>query len=443
MLFSNIFCTKKYVLFAFYFTFLTIIGCEITSSKDEYVADPSIKKVDDNVKNTSDISTNTITPSKNIDSKNTNNENIDSENTNNEKIKTPANVSEAIEAPAKIPDLNLVVKARLIPGDRISVEVAGEDEMTRKFTLSKSGKLHYPYVKNTIATNKTVEELQEELTDKLTKFFVDPVVNVSVDEWAERRVFLYGVENGPNSTLLLPTKGITASQLLISAGISSKKADLSRIFLTRYVNNEKKVYPIPLEELLENYDLKRDIVLLPNDLIIVKEAPKIHIQGNVKSPGSFPIQQNQKLSLWHILSLAEGPTEDADLNNIKILRELKSGDIKVVFATNIEKSELIPLEPDDVIVIPSQNENIVTVYGQVKKPGTIKLQGKDTRLSNVIANAGGLTQYASRYIRVFRHSKNEKTQKFSIDFNAITSGNSKQDMKMQSGDIVFCDYGFW
>ena len=344
---------------------------------------------------------------------------------------------------AVIPELNLDVEARFIAGDKIKIELADEVDMTREFTISNSGIISYPYAKKVKVLGQTVSEIEETLINKLGKYFVDPVINISVLNWAERRVYLYGV-NGQNSVLLTPTKGMTASQLLISAGVSPKEADLNRISLTRRENGVQKVLTVPLQELLESYDLKKDIVLQPNDLIIVKEAPKIHVQGNVKSPGSFPLQKGQKFTLWYALSLAEGPNDEADLENIKILREAEAGyEVIVVSASDIKQREMILLAPDDIIVVPSQNENVVTVYGQVKKPGTVQMGGRSVRLSTVIANAGGLTQYASRSIRVFRYFADGKTQKFSIDFDAITDGDSKQDIEMQTGDVVYCDYGLW
>ncbi|WP_372368946.1 SLBB domain-containing protein [Candidatus Uabimicrobium sp. HlEnr_7] len=350
-------------------------------------------------------------------------------------------ISEPIRA-MRIPDLNLNVEARFIPGDKIKIELSEEDEMVREFTISNKGVISYPYVEKIEVVDRTVSELEDELVRKLKKYYKRPVINISVLNWAERRVYLYGVDEGKNSVLLTPTKGMTASQLLISAGVSPKRADFNRISLTRRVNGKQKIIAIPLQELLEKYDIRKDVVLQPNDLILVKEAPKIHVQGNVRSPGSFPLQKNQKMNLLYALSLAEGTTEDADVDNIKIIRQEENGH-KVIVVSSSTQSEMISLEPDDIIVVPSQNENIVTVYGEVEKPGTVRIVGRSVRLSTVIANAGGLTQYASHSIRVFRYFENGKTKKFSIDFDAITSGDSTQDIEMESGDVVYCDYGLW
>ncbi|BBM82914.1 SLBB domain-containing protein [Candidatus Uabimicrobium amorphum] len=435
-------CKNK--LYVLCLLILLVLGCE--TPPDEFVPDPlevakNTQKNDvvDNSQSNTNTDTNTNTNTQNNAQQNTANTNI---NTNKQDEQNNSTTQE-IKA-LRIPDLNLDVEARFIAGDKIKIELAGEDEMTREFAISNSGIISYPYAKKIQVIGKTVAELEEILVSKLEKYYVEPVVSISVESWAERRVYLYGVENGKNSVVLDPTKGMTASQFLISAGVSPKEADFNRISLTRRVSNKQKVIPIPLQDLLENYDVTKDVILQPGDLIIVKEAPKIHVQGNVKSPGSFPLQKNEKMNLWFALSLAEGPTQEADLANIKILRQAEEGyDVTVVSASDIKQSELILLEADDIVVVPSQNENVVTVYGQVKQPGTVRLIGRSVRLSTVIANAGGLTQYASRSIRVFRYSTTGKTQKFSIDFDAITSGDSKQDIEMRSGDVVYCDYGLW
>ena len=429
---------KLYVLCLLIFF---IIGCE---TSPEFVPDP-LDAANKNPKN-STVQKNTQTNTDVQSNAQPNNANVNTStdtNVNNQTDQNSTTISQEIKA-LRIPELNLDVEARFIPGDKIKIELAGEEEMTREFAISNSGVISYPYAKKVQVAGKTVSEVEEILVEKLQKYFVEPVVSISVESWAERRVYLHGVNNGKNSVVLDPTRGMTASQFLISAGVSPKEADFNRISLTRRIDDKQKVIPIPLQDLLENYDVKKDIILQPNDIIIVKEAPKIYVQGNVKSPGSFPLQKNEKMNLWYALSLAEGPTQDADLANIKLLREGEEGlEVTVVSASDIRQSELILLEADDIVVVPSQNENVVTIYGQVKQPGTVKLIGRSVRLSTVIANAGGLTQYASRSIRVFRYSTTGKTQKFSIDFDAITSGDSTQDIEMRSGDVVYCDYGLW
>lgn len=417
-----------------------IVGCGTPSV--EFVPDPldTANKKQKNSATQSNVQANTTTQNS---TQQANVNNRPHTTTNKQGDEEDTTISQEIKA-LRIPELNLDVEARFIPGDKIKIELAGEEEMTREFVISNSGVISYPYAKKVPVAGKTVSEVEEILVEKLKKYFVEPVVSISAESWAERRVYLHGVNNGKNSVVLDPTRGMTASQFLISAGVSPKEADFNRISLTRRIDDKQKVIPIPLQELLENYDVKKDIILQPNDMIIVKEAPKIYVQGNVKSPGSFPLQKNEKMNLWYALSLAEGPTQDADLANIKLLRENEEGlEVTVVSASNIRQSELILLEPDDIVVVPSQNENVVTIYGQVKQPGTVKLIGRSVRLSTVIANAGGLTQYASRSIRVFRYSTTGKTQKFSIDFDAITSGDSTQDIEMRSGDVVYCDYGLW
>lgn len=432
MWFFNRYKNKLHVLCLL---FIFVIGCGTPSV--EFVPDPLDTANKKQSATQNNVQTNTTTQNS-TQQANANNSIDIAQNDNND-----TTISQEIKA-LRIPELNLDVEARFIPGDKIKIELAGEEEMTREFAISNSGVISYPYAKKVEVAGKTVSEVEEILVEKLKKYFVEPVVSISVESWAERRVYLHGIDNGKNSVVLDPTRGMTASQFLISAGVSPKEADFNRISLTRRIDDKQKVIPIPLQDLLENYDVKKDIILQPNDIIIVKEAPKIYVQGNVKSPGSFPLQKNEKMNLWYALSLAEGPTQDADLANIKLLREGAEGlEVTVVSASDIRQSELILLEPDDIIVVPSQNENVVTIYGQVKQPGTVKLIGRSMRLSTVIANAGGLTQYASRSIRVFRYSTTGKTQKFSIDFDAITSGDSTQDIEMRSGDVVYCDYGLW
>jgi polysaccharide export outer membrane protein len=78
----------------------------------------------------------------------------------------------------------------------------------------------------------------------------------------------------------------------------------------------------------------------------------------------------------------------------------------------------------------------VSVVGQVNRPGAIPLGGPLTVL-DLIARAGGLSEYASeKNIRILRQ-ENGKTVQYPFNYkDAIRGKNLKQNILLKNGDIV-------
>jgi polysaccharide export outer membrane protein len=82
----------------------------------------------------------------------------------------------------------------------------------------------------------------------------------------------------------------------------------------------------------------------------------------------------------------------------------------------------------------------VTVIGEVKTPGRYELRSRATVL-DVLAMAGGLTQYAARgRITILRHDI-EGVHQLPFDFEkvigkGVSTGTAQQNLCIQAGDII-------
>lgn len=336
-----------------------------------------------------------------------------------------------------------IANPTLTPGDTIYIEVKGDDELTGKFVIPDDGIIYYPLLEQIKVEGKTVKQLATELKTKLSEYLVVPIINVSVLEWGKRNVYVYGSSKGAVAVPLSPNVVTPASRLLMSVGIPDD-TDLSRIYLVRHKpGQEKQIIHLPMHEILENYALEKDVILQAGDLLVIKKNPQVYLQGSVAKAGTYPILEKE-MSLWTLLSLANGTTSNADLQNIQIIRLGENNQRETMTVSIVEGgAEKILLQPDDVVVVPSKEaENFVTIYGEIQKPGIVKLMGAQVRLSTVIALAGGLTKYASNTIQIFRYAPSGN-KKYLLDFKAITSGDTEHDIAMQPGDVIFIDSSLW
>ena len=326
----------------------------------------------------------------------------------------------------------------LKPGDVIRIEVVGEKESSGDFAVLSNGTIFHPLLKGFQAEGKTQEKVYQELMTIFGEYFIDPVINVSI-VWKERKIYISGTSKGLESFSLPANEVVTASRVVMSVSIP-ESAELSQFYVIRKREGEaEQKMVVALEEILKTNDLEKDVVLEPNDLIVIEKASRIYIHGNIVRPGSFYVQKNQRLPLWELVSLAQGPTGNADLERVKILRKHEGETMIKTVSLSSEDSTSIWVQPNDIVIIPTLNENsIVTIYGEVKKSGIFNI-GKETRISSILALAGGLTEYASNWIQVLRYTPDGKAQRFSVHFKRILEGNKEHDLVLQPKDVIYID----
>ena len=80
---------------------------------------------------------------------------------------------------------------RIGAGDTVNIVVYGEPEMTMKFIVDKSGTINFPYIGVLGLKDKTPEQVNIELTQRLRNgYMVNPMVTVSLAEF--RKFYVSG-----------------------------------------------------------------------------------------------------------------------------------------------------------------------------------------------------------------------------------------------------------
>lgn len=110
---------------------------------------------------------------------------------------------------------------RLGPGDRVSMKVFGNDDLSGEFEVDSLGRLSLPLLGLVEGNNKTVAELQAEVTDGLNKdYIVNPRVTIQVTNY--RPFFILGQVNKPGSYPFIA--GMTMRQAIAVAGGFTRRA---------------------------------------------------------------------------------------------------------------------------------------------------------------------------------------------------------------------------
>ena len=99
------------------------------------------------------------------------------------------------------------------------------------------------------------------------------------------------------------------------------------------------------------------------------------------------------------------------------------------------------VQPNDTIYV-TKAETIV-VYGQVQKPGSYPLEGREMAILEALSKAGGLTPFAApnrtRIIRVVEG----KEKSIPVRVGDILKGEKTADVMLQPGDVVVVPESFF
>jgi polysaccharide export outer membrane protein len=191
-----------------------------------------------------------------------------------------------------------------------------------------------------------------------------------------------------------------------------------------------------LEALLRQGYLKR-----PQVLVTMKEyhSKGVSVLGAVKKPGAYQLMGG-RTTLLDILSMAEGVNLDEGSKSLILVRPNEKGEAKSItidldrLLKEGDASLNINVEPNDTVYV-SKAETIV-VYGEVQKPGTYVLGGKEITVLELLSKAGGLTKFAApnrtRLIRVV----DGKEKSIQVRVGDIIKGEKTRDVMLQPGDMI-------
>jgi protein involved in polysaccharide export with SLBB domain len=212
---------------------------------------------------------------------------------------------------------------------------------------------------------------------------------------------------------------------------------------------------LELEQLVVDRMSVFDRQISKADVAIVEYgSQKIYVMGEIANPGSYSFEKIP--NLWHILAEAGGPTPDANLSNLLIVRYGKDEkntvmqvDLSVAILTN--SFELLPkIEPGDYIYILNVRgdvphsgisalqayQNEYYVYGEINNAGVFTFNKKLSLLEAIVAAGGPSSTAKLKDVRVIRNVE-KYTIVTKVDVKKHHSKNHSPNFYIKSGDIIY------
>jgi polysaccharide export outer membrane protein len=148
---------------------------------------------------------------------------------------------------------------------------------------------------------------------------------------------------------------MTVVEALAMAGGLNDFSDATDVKVIRNQEGSKINLNVNIEDVTKRGDKSKDIILEPNDVIVVAEISKISILGQVVKPGSYELKSN--MTIVQAIATAGGFSKYANPNGTKIIRSKDGKEVTLrVRVKDItergDKSKDILLEPGDVVVVP-------------------------------------------------------------------------------------------
>jgi polysaccharide export outer membrane protein len=255
------------------------------------------------------------------------------------------------------------------PGDQILIRAIDVEEIDNKSaTVDRRGNIDLPVVGKLQAAGRTPDQLEADLSQRLSKFLVHPDVSVTVTEVHSQGVDVLGAVTTPGIHQL-PGEKTLFDVLSLAGGLRPDAGNT--VMITRRMEQG----PIPLpnakpdatgQYFVASVDSRsitsavnpaENIVIKPNDVISVPRADIIYVIGAVKKPGGFELNSNGTRSALQILALAEGLERTAAGDRAKIMRAVPGSNDRDEIPVDLKKmlKNQIPdmsLRPDDILFIP-------------------------------------------------------------------------------------------
>ena len=237
-------------------------------------------------------------------------------------------------APAPQQDKDYIIG----PEDILEIQVWGNKDLNQAVFVRPDGRTSLPLVGEIAVAGKTVQQLQDHLTNVYEKTVKGAVVTVIVREIKSRPIYFIGGFGKPGVMQL--TRELTLLQAISVVGGVSPNADAEKGFVLR---GDKRI-PIDFNRLVQRGDLSQNPKLEPGDSVVVPLADAVYVNGEVKTPGA--VKYTGDLTILKALTQVGGLTPLAAGGRVDVLRG------------NAEKKERIRVDVDKMMRSPDENPDI-------------------------------------------------------------------------------------
>jgi len=313
------------------------------------------------------------------------------------------------------------------PGDVLDINIWSPHPISYRLEVTVEGKLLIPYVGELDVNQLPLAEAKELIRRELLKNYRNVEISITLIALRRFQIYVLGQVGAPGSYLASAVERV--STIIERAGGFQENANQRNILVQ---NGDSLRTTADLYAFLRRGLGERNPYVTDGDRIFVPFAKDfLYVLGQVNAPGRMQFRDGDRLS--DVILLAGGFATDAFLDTIEVARYVEGATDPTRFfvvnggdvtATRPEDQRLVPetlgrfkppapavplghfpsyldfrLQPEDVVFVRQSAEarlrGLVDIQGEVKYPGSFPIVEGESRLSDLVEMAGGVTVDAS------------------------------------------------
>ena len=154
-------------------------------------------------------------------------------------------------------------------GDEITINVWRNDDVKRTVQIDPSGNIYLPMAGEIQASGLTISQLREEITSRLSKYLLDPQVDIHVLTLRSQKVYILGEVKSPRSLIL--DRKMLVWEAISDAGGFTNDANEKKVLLVRSEKDVARVtaFNLDIRGMLKNGKIQRNVYLKNDDIVYV------------------------------------------------------------------------------------------------------------------------------------------------------------------------------
>ncbi len=199
------------------------------------------------------------------------------------------------------------------------------------------------------------------------------------------------------------------------------------------------------EELARKFSLYDRQITQVSVVVTAYNSKAIFVLGEVAKPAKYarwPIP-----SIWDLIREAGGPTENAYLGGVQLIRQGAAGertittvDLNQIWGRGVP-TDLPELQPDDTIIVPKKVveqtwPNVIYVLGAVEKPGVYQKEAAIDLVGGILLAGGPSGSADMKEVTIVRRGPNSpRTIEVNVE-NYLKRGDEVSNPLLVAGDTV-------
>ena len=301
------------------------------------------------------------------------------------------------------------------PGDKLLVELYGNNSNKKDAYISRTGAFNLPLIGPISLVGLTLSKAEEVISAKVQNELIGTEVYITLSEMRSINVYVVGAAYKPGTYTVSSMASLT--NIVFASGGPNREGSLRNILVKRkgVTLSEYDFYDLILDG-----DTSKDIRLQEGDTIfypLIRNT--IKIDGSVQRPGVYEFKQGDTVSsIFKYSGLKNRSKVKVELSRYDASRDKRMVSIYENLS-DPKLQEMLIVDDDSFSIIASKNvlSSTVELGGEFLYPGFYDISSGETILG-IIQKAGGMTEEAYPEASIFTRKVVRQQQKNSFIKNA-------------------------